>query len=158
MPLQVNLLLEVIIYSCRSELKTFYCIVEALALKLREHLFGNYPYAIIIKSFTQDNHIARLVQERRHSSVLAMELRLSCTKPLISCHNISHRWGLVVTRLLVTAFPSIFWLNTCKGFVVVTRQCTHLPIFSPCSWTNIPNSLKISLISKISPWMKKQNH
>ena len=31
-------------------------------------------------------HFNELVQERRNSSVLAMELRLSCTNPSISCH------------------------------------------------------------------------
>ena len=40
------------------------------------------PYSISHK------HIDGLVQERRNSSALAMELCLSCTNPLISCRRI----------------------------------------------------------------------
>ena len=39
-------------------------------------------------------HFDGLVQERRNSSVLAMEFRLSCTSPSI-CRLSTHRWNLV---------------------------------------------------------------
>ena len=35
--------------------------------------------------FSPAHYVDGLVQERRNSSALAMELRLSCTIPLISC-------------------------------------------------------------------------
>ena len=45
----------------------------------------NRQLSSCMSGYLQD-HIDRLVQERRNSSALAMELRLSCTKPSISCH------------------------------------------------------------------------
>ena len=45
-------------------------------------------------------HIDGLVQERRNSSALAMELRLSCTNPSICYSSISWDTGLVSNKLL----------------------------------------------------------
>ena len=47
-------------------------------------------------------HIDGLVQERRNSIGISLELRLSCTNPSIWCHIISLdqlKYGLISTKL-----------------------------------------------------------
>ena len=58
-------------------------------------------------------HINGLVQERRNSSVLAMELRLSCTKPSIyawASQNIM-AWSVFKTSAGPRTLPSKIWVS-----------------------------------------------
>ena len=47
----------------------------------------------------RNHHIVGLVQERRNSSALAMELRLSCTNPSIDLMLIYHWWHTVILAI-----------------------------------------------------------
>ena len=64
-------------------------------------------------SGTGREHINGLVQERRNSSALAMELRLSCTNPWMSCVFLA----LMVLRLSCTN-PSMSYV-----FLALTHRC-----------------------------------
>ena len=54
-----------------------------LKVPARGHTANNLHYIGILDIWFYENHFDRLVQERRNSSALAMELRLSYTKPSI---------------------------------------------------------------------------
>ena len=64
-------------------------------------------------------HIDGLVQERRNSSALAMELRLSCTKPSISskreqncyCDMISEHYLLNLPEMFLVIL-CVFWISS----------------------------------------------
>ena len=53
---------------------------------------GNIPVNVVYFMFYESHskHIDGLVQERRNSSALAMELRLACTNPSIYCFAICY--------------------------------------------------------------------
>ena len=53
-------------------------------------------------------YIDGLVQERRNSSALAMELHLSCTNPLI-CHHVFYEEGRLSTYVLLVFINELKW-------------------------------------------------
>ena len=68
----------------------------------RDHLwFPSFCFIdLMLKSFLTEHkvsHFDRLVQERRNSTANALELRLSCTNPLISS-TFSIQWLLITWR------------------------------------------------------------
>ena len=79
-------------------------------------------------------HLDGLVQERRNSSALAMELRLSCINPSLSC---VHQWGV---SLHITSYVSIT-----KRFT--THQDEFLGILF--SWVNLYYSCCGTFLSEI---------
>ena len=63
--------------------------MEILLLMHWDHMVTMIRTSMKLCSIIWSLHIDGLVQERRNSSALAMELRLSCTNPLISAIHIS---------------------------------------------------------------------
>ena len=59
-------------------------------LKLIQHKVQQCHYGNLVEWYTY--RVDGLMQERRNSSALAAELRLSCTKPLMCCHHFMERW------------------------------------------------------------------
>ena len=88
----------------------------------------------------QTVHIDRLVQERRNSIALAMELRLSCTNPVILptplCRNVNSQGSTSILRL----FPRIeipMAIPLCyHGSLTVQRSQSVGPVFFVVSPNN----------------------
>ena len=69
------------------------------------HWLGVSLESALLMVVWQLPYIDGLVQERRNSSALALELRLSCTKPSISAR---HLWHILALPSLIQAwFPSM---------------------------------------------------
>ena len=59
-----------------------------------------------------NDYINGLVQERRNSSALAMELYLSCTNPLIYYTLITSLWHHMATQILIdTSSPKPMFMG-----------------------------------------------
>ena len=69
-------------------------------------------------------HVDELVQERRNSTANALELRLSCTNPLICC-LLSRRSALVPKFVLSIATRPVCFPHRQKLYPVSFLSCVH---------------------------------
>ena len=88
-------------------------IATILNARMRHSVFGSVKWRVFEQVFLQvHSFVDRLVQERRNSSALAMELRLSCTNPShcarsSACRFPKYSWDIVMLGYWATFFANM---------------------------------------------------
>ena len=115
-------------------------IATILNARMRHSVFGSVKWSVFEQVFLQVlSFVDRLVQERRNSSALAMELRLSCTNPShcarsFACRFPKYSWDIVMLGYWAT-FLQIWSSGACETFLWINndRDISNLVIQSVLS-------------------------